>query len=159
MTRKKKTEEPIDEEQNRKALDDAAGVAKSAELPDPKNFSRPANGMPLLKTDTREKLLYKIACTGTPLGAEFFDNFTDMKEVLELALSISVRLCVVAICNSELAPTQRIACMRLVAALNGKQLPPTDEESSPRPAPPFSIPTGSKEDVTRTLEAIKRVSI
>jgi hypothetical protein len=157
-TRKKKTEETIDEEANRRALDEAAGVAegrRSTLAPPP--VTRPADAQPLVKTDTREKLLYKIACTGAPVGNEFFDEFPDTDEVLKLALSISVRLLMIAICNSELAATQRIASMRTIIALNGKQLPATEDDAAFKPAP-LAIPTGSKEDVTRTLEAIKRVS-
>jgi hypothetical protein len=125
----------LDEEANRQALDEAAGVAevrRSTLAPPP--ATRPANAMPLLKPNTREKLLYKIASAGTPLGSDFFDDFPDMQEILALSLSISTRLLIVAICNSELAPTQRISAMRLVAALNGKQLPATEDEQ-PRPAP------------------------
>ena len=158
MTRKKKIEES-EEAENQRALDEVAGVAevrRSSLAPAP--ITRPSNAKPLLKSDTKEKRLYTIACTGTPIGNEFFDEFPDTPEILTLALSISVRLLIVAICNSELAPTQRISAMRLVAALNGKQLPATEDEPSFKGSSPLAIPTGSKEDVTRTLEAIRRVS-
>lgn len=160
MKRKNKTKDhPVDEESNRKALDEAAGVEevrRSTLAPPP--ATRPANAMPLLKPDTREKLLYKTACTGTPLGAEFFDEFKDMQEILTLSLLISTRLLIVAICNSELAPTQRISAMRLVAALSGKQLPTEEDETANRPPPSFSIPTGGTVDVNKTLEKIRQLS-
>jgi len=159
MTRKKKTEETIDEEANQRALDEAAGVnevRRSTLAPPP--VTRPANAQPLVKTDTREKLLYKLASMGTPLGDEFFDKFPDRQEILELSLDISARLLIVAILNSEMPPTQRIASMRLAAALAGKPLPASEEDEKFKGTPPPVIPKGSKEDVTRTLEAIRRVS-
>jgi hypothetical protein len=164
MTKKKKVDE-TEELRNAQELDEKAGVAPAVKpdfgfpgstLPT-REVTRPADAQPLVKTDTREKLLYKIACTGAPVGNEFFDEFPDTDEVLKLALSISVRLLMIAICNSELAATQRIASMRTIIALNGKQLPATEDDAAFKPAP-LAIPTGSKEDVTRTLEAIKRVS-
>jgi hypothetical protein len=158
MTRKKKTEEPIDEEANQRALDEAAGVAKVASRSSlaPLPVTRPANAQPLVKTDTREKLLYKIACAGTPLGDEFFDKFPDRQEILELSLDLSARLLIVAILNSEMPVTQRIASMRVVASLAGKNVP--EEEDDKFKTPPLTIPKGSKEDVANTLEAIRRVS-
>jgi hypothetical protein len=166
-SRAAKSKTVLDEEANRRALDEAAGVgAREREVwqkKDPEiaailypDSPKPATA--LLKTDTREKLLYKIACAGTPLGAEFFDNFPDRQEILELALSISARLCVVAICNGELAPTQRIACMRLVAALCGKQLPAEEDPTVNRPAPPFSIPAGGTDDVQKSLDKFRELS-
>jgi hypothetical protein len=169
MTRKKKTEETVDEEANRKALDEIAGVAPVSSVKPVERFpgvalptrevTRPANAQPLVTTDTKEKLLYKIASTGTPIGNEFFDQFPDVQEILTLALSISVRQLVIAMCNPDLAATQRIAAMRTVIALSGKPLPAEEDETNAatRPAP-LAIPTGSKADVTRTLEAIRRVS-
>jgi hypothetical protein len=113
--------------------------------------------MPLLKADTKEKRLYKIACAGTPLTSDFFDEFPDMKELLELALIISARLMVVAACQTALPPTQRISAIRVLAALAGKQIP--DGEEDPRfKAPPLAIPTGSKEEVAKTLDKIRAVS-
>ena len=134
-----KSNSVLDEETNRREMDEAAGVAevqRSSLAPPP--ITRPQNAMPLLKADTREKRLYKIACTGTPLGAEFFDEFPNLQEILELALSISVRLLVVAICNSEVSPAQRISAMRLVAALNGKQLAPDEDEPGAKPTAPHT---------------------
>lgn len=160
MTRKKKAEEkPIDEEANQRALDEAAGVAevrRSSLAPPP--VARPANAAPLVKPDTREKLLYKIACTGTPLGDEFFDKFPDRQEILELSLDLSARLLIVAILNSDMPVTQRIASMRLVASLSGKQVPADDEEQRFRAAPPLAIPRGSKEEVSATLDKIRALS-
>jgi hypothetical protein len=142
-----KSNSVLDEEENRRALDAMAGV------------TRPANAMPLLKADTREKLLYKLACAGTPLGAEFFDEFPDRQELLELSLDISARLLIVAICNSEMPPTQRIASMRVVAALAGKQLPATEDEPATRPAPPpASIPIGATDDVEKSLAKFREMS-
>jgi hypothetical protein len=149
---------PIDEEANQRALDEAAGVAevrRSSLAPPP--AIRPQNAMPLLKADTPEKRLYKIACSGTPLGAEFFDEFPDTEKILELALSISVRLLVVAICNSEVSPAQRISAMRLVAALNGKQTGPTDEEQPARPAPP-SAPSVDVSSAIRSIDKIRALA-
>lgn len=159
MTRKKKTEErPIDEEANQRALDEAAGVVevrRSSLAPPP--VTRPVNAMPLLKADTREKRLYQIASTGAPIGQEFFDEFPDTEEVLKLALSISIRLLMIAICNSDLAATQRIASMRTVIALNGKQLPASEDDAAFKP-PPLAIPRGSKEEVANTLDKIRQLS-
>jgi hypothetical protein len=156
---KKKIEE-TEEIKNQRALDEAAGVVegkRSTLAPPP--VTRPANAAPLVKTDTREKLLYRIASTGTPLGNEFFDEFPDRQEVLELALLISTRLLTVAICNPDLAATQRISAMRLVASLAGKQLQPDEDEPGFKPATaPLAIPRGSKEEVNATLDKIRQVS-
>jgi hypothetical protein len=155
MTRKKKTEAPIDEEANRRALDEAAGVAevrRSSLAPPP--VMRPANAMPLLKADTREKLLYKIACAGTPLGSDFFDQFPDRQEILELSLDISARLLIVAICNSEMAATQRIASMRVVAALAGKTLPSEEEQSSK----PLSQPAVDARSAMASIDKIRQLT-
>ena len=160
MTRKKKTEQPpIDEEANQRALDEAAGVVevrRSSLAPPP--VTRPANAAPLLKADTREKRLYVVACSGTPLGQEFFDEFPDVKEMLELALSISARLMVVAACNTELAPTQRISAIRVLAALAGKQVPDAEESPLARPGAPLVMPTGASQDVESTLDKIRKLS-
>jgi hypothetical protein len=156
MAPKKKIEER-EEIENEKQLDAAAGISKTPSVkPFQTNIQPPPNAQPLLKPDTREKLLYKVACTGTPLGSDFFDNFLDMEETLKLALSISVRLLTVALCNSELAPTQRIAAMRTIIALNGKQL--TEEEDDKFKNPPLAVPRGSKEEVASTLERIRQLS-
>jgi len=157
-TRKKKTEETVDEEANQRALDEAAGVAevrRSSLAPPP--ATRPANAAPLVKTDTREKRLYQIACTGTPLGDSFFDEFPDRQEILELSLDLSARLLIVAILNSEMPVTQRIASMRLVASLSGKQVPADDEDQRFKSAP-LAIPRGSKEEVANTLDKIRQLS-
>jgi hypothetical protein len=149
----------IDEEANRKALDEAAGVAevrRSSLAPPP--VTRPANAQPLVKTDTREKLLYKIASSGTPIGNEFFDLFPDVQEILTLALNIAVRQLSIAMCNPDLAATQRIASMRTIIALNGKQLPGDDDEQSARPAPPLAMPTGATQDVEASLKKIRELS-
>jgi len=149
----------LDEEANQRALDEAAGVAEVRRSSLAPPVTRPANAQPLVKTDTREKLLYKVACTGTPLGNEFFDNFPDVKEVLELALVISARLMVVAACNADLAPTQRISAIRVLASLAGKQLAPEEDEPGFRPAgAPLAIPRGSKEEVSATLDKIRQLS-
>ena len=93
------------------------------------------------------------------LGDEFFDKFPDMKEILELSLLISTRLLIVAICNSDMATTQRISAMRLVASLAGKQLAPEEDEPGFRPASaPLTIPRGSKEEVSATLDKIRQLS-
>lgn len=160
MTRKKKAEEkPIDEEANQRALDEAAGVAEvRRSLLAPPPVARPANAAPLVKTDTREKRLYEIAraCT-TNLNDAFFDEFPDRQEILELALDISSRLLTVAILNGDMPPTQRIASMRLAAALAGKQLPASEEGERFQSAPPLVIPKGSKEEVAKTLDKIRQV--
>jgi len=111
---------------------------------------------PLVRENTREKLLYKIACAGSPIGDEFFNEFPDRQELLELSLDIAARLLIVAIVNGEMPPTQRIASIRVVASLAGKNVP--EEEDDKFKTPPLTIPKGSKEDVANTLEAIRRVS-
>jgi hypothetical protein len=126
---------------------------------DIKSVERPQNAMPLLKADTREKRLYKIASMGTPLGSDFFDEFPDKQEILELSLSISTRLLIVAICNSELAPTQRISAMRLVAALNGKQLPANEEDTTANRPTPLTIPAvRMDESAQRSVDKIREIS-
>lgn len=156
---KSKTILEAEEIENQRALDEAAGVAevrRSSLAPPP--VTRPANAIPLVKTDTREKLLYKLACTGTPLGDDFFKQFPDRQELLELSLDISARLLIVAICNSEMAPTQRIASMRVVAALAGKVLAPEESETTKPSAPPLAMPTGATEDVQRSIDKFNELS-
>lgn len=148
-----------EEIENQRALDEAAGVAevrRSSLAPPP--FTRPANAQPLIKTNTREKLLYKIACTGTPLGDEFFDKFPDRQEILELSLDLSARLLIVAILNSEMPVTQRIASMRVVAALAGKVLAPEESETTKPSAPPLTMPTGATDDVEASLKKFREMS-
>jgi hypothetical protein len=111
---------------------------------------------PLLKLNTREKRLYQLASRGAPIGDEFFDEFPDLKEMLDLALVISARLMAVAACNTELAPTQRISAIRVLASLAGKQVP--DEEEDKFKAAPLTIPRGSKEEVASTLDKIRALS-
>jgi hypothetical protein len=124
-----------------------------------KSVESQQNAMPLLKADTREKRLYKIASMGTPLGSDFFDEFPDKQEILELSLSISTRLLIVAICNSELAPTQRISAMRLVAALTGKELPPNEEDVTANKPTPLTIPAlRMDESAQRSVDKIRELS-
>jgi hypothetical protein len=130
----------------------AEGIVDKFNLP----VTRPPNAAPLLKADTREKRLYKIASMGTPLGNDFFDEFPDMQEILALSLSISTRLLIVAICNSELAPTQRISAMRLVAALNGKQLAAEDDE--PGAKPPMPAPVIDASSAQRSVDKIREMT-
>ena len=110
----------------------------------------------VLSPTTREKLLYKVASAGTPIGNEFFDQFTDIQEILALSLSISVRLLIVAICNGELAPTQRISAMRCVMALNGKQIPATDEEQSTKPVAP-QVHAADISSAQRSIDKIREL--
>jgi hypothetical protein len=159
MKTKKKVE--ADEElRNAQELDEKAGVGRAI-MPSvkPIDVTRPANALPLVKTNTREKLLYKLACMGTPIGDEFFDQFPDRQEVLELSLDISARLLIVAILNSEMPATQRIASMRVVASLAGKNVPDPEDEPGFKPASaPLAIPRGSKEEVANTLDKIRQLS-
>ena len=156
MTKKKKIEE-TEELRNAQELDEKAGVAPVASVK--REVTRPANALPLVKTNTREKLLYKLACMGTPIGDEFFDQFPDRQEVLELSLDISARLLIVAILNSEMPATQRIASMRVVASLAGKNVPDPEDEPGFKPASaPLAIPRGSKEEVANTLDKIRQLS-
>jgi hypothetical protein len=122
----------------------------------PREISPPQNTFPLLKADTREKRLYKIASMGTPLGSDFFDEFPDVQEILALSLSISTRLLIVAICNSELAPTQRISAMRLVAALNGKQL--AADEDEPGAKPPMPAQSLDAASAMRSIDKIRALT-
>jgi hypothetical protein len=156
--RKKKPIEANEELRNAQELDEKAGVAPVASVK-PIEVTRPANAAPLLKADTKEKRLYVLACRGTPLGQEFFDEFPDRQEVLDLALDISARLMTVAACNPDLAPTQRISAIRVLASLAGKQVPDPEDEAGFKPASaPLAIPRGSKEEVADTLEKIRRLS-
>jgi len=146
--------------ENARALDVAAGVA-SVKTVQRDEVTRPANATAHVKADTREKRLYEIAraCTGN-LNDAFFDEFPDRQEILDLALDISTRLLTVAILNGDVPPTQRISAMRLVAALNGRQLPPAEDGEPTKvwTAPPLTIPTGATDDVQRSLDKIRELS-
>ena len=114
--------------------------------------ARPLTPLP----DTKETRLYNIASKGAPLTSDFFKEFPDMQEIVTVGLSICVRLALIAVCNGELAPTQRIAAMRIFMSLSGKQVP-EEEDDKFKPAP-LTIPRGSKEEVNATLEKIRQLS-
>jgi hypothetical protein len=171
VTRETKSKTVLDEEANRRALDEAAGVARRPTLsPDftaegiaarlreqgVPVVTRPPGALPLLKADTKEKRLYEIAraCTAN-LTDTFFDEFPDRQEVLELALDISARLLAVAILNPEMPPTQRIASMRLAAALAGKQIGPTEEE---QPAKQTHTPAVDASSAMRSIDKIRQLT-
>jgi hypothetical protein len=115
--------------------------------------ARPLTPLP----DTKETRLYNIASKGAPLTSDFFKEFPDMQEIVTVGLSICVRLALIAVCNGELAPTQRIAAMRIFMSLSGKQVPEEEDDKFKQPAP-LVIPRGSKEEVNATLEKIRQLS-
>ncbi len=108
--------------------------------------------------DTKETRLYKIASAGAPLTSDFFREFPDMQEIVTIGLSICVRLALIAVCNGELAPTQRIASMRIFLSLAGKQVPDEEDGDKFTKPAPLAIPRGSKEEVNATLEKIRQLS-
>jgi hypothetical protein len=177
MPRKNKTNRigPLEEAENAKALDAVAGIPKNrgmaeqadapptqssglerdsgrAEVPS-SSLGPPTN----LTYDTREKLLLKCASEG--LTDEFFEKFTDRKELLDLTCLLGIRRLAIIICcrDVEIADVKDvIATMRVVlnmvygenASMDpGKFIPPPAVET---------IPTGAIAGLDATMEKIKK---
>lgn len=69
---------------------------------------------------TREQLLYMLGGSGLPLDQRFFEEFSDTKEIIELAYSIALRRLVCIIASSATTDVQFIAALRLLANIGGK---------------------------------------
>jgi len=181
VPRKAKTNRigPLEEAENAKALDAAAGVTDvrlpgpalaattaafhspgrkapmSLDEPDAKEYA-PA---PSLTYDTREKLLLK--CAGEGLTDEFFSKFTDRKELLDLTCMLGIRKLAVIICcrDLEIADVKDvIATMRVVLNMvYGENASMSPEKFIPPPAI-ATIPTGGTDGIDASVEKFKRLS-
>jgi hypothetical protein len=173
MPRKAKTNRigPLEEAENAKALDAAAGIpvlSKEDALPRASETTEewaarvregrpPVDAATPLTYDTREKLLLKCASEG--LTDEFFEKFTDRKELLDLTCMLGIRKLAIIICcrDTEIADVKDvIATMRVVlnmvygenASMDpGKFIPPPAVET---------IPTGAIAGLDATMEKIKK---
>src|ERR1700685_113391 len=162
MPRKTKTNRigPLEEAENAKALDAAAGVPdikqerELAKELDKKSITALASP---LTYDTREKLLLKCASEG--LTDEFFEKFTDRKELLDLTCMLGIRKLAIIICcrDTEIADVKDvIATMRVVLNMvYGENASMSPEKFIPPPAV-ATIPTGGLEGLDATMEKMRK---
>jgi len=179
MPRKAKTNKigPLEEAENAKALDAAAGVPSSrgmaeradapptqssglerdsgrAEVPS-SSLGPPTN----LTYDSREKLLLKYASEKWVDG--FFADFTSTKELSELTCRLGMRVLASIICSSdpEFADTKdKIAAMRVVLNIEyGENASMAPEKFLPAP-PVMAIPTGGTENIDASVEKFRKLS-
>src|ERR1700689_4089257 len=161
MPRKAKTNRigPLEEAENAKALDAAAGVPVSTPRKgETEEILREviASLEPSLTYDTREKLLLKCASEG--LTDEFFEKFTDRKELLDLTCMLGIRKLAVIICcrDLEIADVKDvIATMRVVLNMvYGENASMSPEKFIPPPAV-ATIP-GGLEGLDVAMEKMKK---
>jgi hypothetical protein len=172
MPRKNKTNRigPLEEAENAKALDAAAGVAK----PGPLTAALPAVVERLQKVlppvdnaaqsgsltyNTREKLLLKCASEG--LTDEFFEKFTDRKELLDLTCMLGIRRLAMIICcrDTEIADVKdAIAVMRVVLNMVYGENASMSPEKFIAPPPTAQIPAGATEGVDAAMEKMKKLA-
>lgn len=153
---------PVEEIENAKALDAAAGVAgvkRERELAEELDAKSIAALAPKLTYDTREKLLLK--CAGEGLTNEFFEKFTDRKELLDLTCMLGIRKLAVIICcrDLEIADVKDvIATMRVVLNMvYGENASMSPEKFIPPPAV-TTIPTGGTEGIDASVAKYKKLS-
>lgn len=165
MPRKNKTNRigPVEEIENAKALDAAAGVP-APDVPKPitgagADVFRLGGTVAPLTYDTREKLLLKCASEG--LTDEFFEKFTDRKELLDLTCMLGIRKLAVIICcrDLEIADVKDvIATMRVVLNMvYGENASMSPEKFIPPPAV-TTIPTGGTEGIDASVAKYKKLS-
>jgi hypothetical protein len=168
MPRKAKTHRigPLEEAENERALDTAAGVTPPAveiaraEIPPAPKKSE----APLLVADTREKLLYRCALQGPGISAEFFKEFTDSKELAELSCMLGLRQLVIVLCRadiSDLDAKDLLATMRILLNIAYGENASTDPDKfMPKPAvmPNPPIPVGGTDGVEASLEKIRKLA-
>jgi len=172
MPRKTKTNRigPLEEAENAKALDAAAGIPTAKEVLDgldkinahnaalpPVDFSKSTT--PPLTYDSREKLLLKYASEKWVDG--FFADFTNTKELSELTCRLGMRVLASIICSSdpEFADTKdKIAAMRVVLNIEyGENASMSPEKFLP-PPPVATIPTGGTEGIEASVAKFKKFS-
>src|SRR6202451_4362147 len=162
MPRKTKTNRigPLEEAENAKSLDAAAGVPdieRERELAAELDRKSIAALSPALTYDTREKLLLKCASEG--LTDEFFEKFTDRKELLDLTCMLGIRKLAAIICcrDLEIADVKDvIATMRVVLNMvYGENASMSPEKFIPPPAV-ATIPTGGLEGLDATMEKMRK---
>jgi hypothetical protein len=142
---------PVEEIENAKALDAAAGVAA---LP-PGKIEIPQS--PPLTYDTREKLLLKCASAG--LTDEFFKEFADRKELLDLTCMLGIRRLAIIVCckDPEVADVKdAIAVMRVVLNMVYGENASMNPEKFIAPPPAATIPAGGLEGIDATMEKMKK---
>jgi hypothetical protein len=147
---------PREEAANEAALDQAAGVKPAREDSPP---AVPTNSeAPKLKTDTREKLLYKLASEG--FSDALFDTFTDRKELLDLTCMLGIRKLAVIVCcrDTEVADVKdAIASMRVVLNMvYGENASMDPNKFIAPPAAVETIPTGASEGADDSIDKMKR---
>jgi hypothetical protein len=165
MPRKAKTHRigPLEEVENERALDTAAGVtppaveiARAEIPPAPKKPD-----VPLLVADTREKLLYRCALQGPGISKEFFDEFTDSKELAELVCMLGIRRMATALVTADFAKVDMkdfSALMRIILNIAYGENASTDPNKFLPHPPTIAIPTGAADGVDASLEKIRKLS-
>jgi hypothetical protein len=152
---------PLEEAENAKALDAAAGVPGpiTAALPAVLERLSKDDAAPPLTYDTREKLLLKCASEG--LTEEFFKEFADRKELLDLTCMLGIRrLAVIIACKDpEVADVKdAIAVMRVVLNMvYGENASMAPEKFIPPPAT-VTIPVGGTDGIDAAEAKFKKFS-
>jgi hypothetical protein len=138
----------------------AADDVKKPGRPPKPEVERPEDAQPLIKGDTREKLLYKIACSGLPLGNEFFDNFDDEKEIARLSIKIGIRRLALMVSHRDYANDPSfLGAMRLLANLTlGVRIDDTEAERPTISRPSLTMPVGASDGIQSALDKIKDLS-
>lgn len=160
---------PLEEAENAKALDAAAGVpdhlakvsgaSDTEPLPDSKSNYLHDAAMGLLTYDSREKLLLKYASEQWVDG--FFADFTNTSELAELTCRLGVRVLASIICSKdpEFADTKdKIAAMRVVLNIEYGENASMSPEKFLTPPPVATIPVGGTENIDASVEKFKRLS-
>lgn len=166
MPRKNKTNRigPLEEAENAKALDAAAGVAAPAvKIEHAEVRPEPHKPEPRrLVADTREKLLYKYALEGPGISTEFFKDFTDSKELAELVCMMGMRrmAVVIATASFEDADVKDFsALMRIILNIAyGETASMDPNKFMPEVHTAPSIPTGGTEGVDAAMEKFRKLS-
>jgi hypothetical protein len=164
MPRKAKTNRigPLEEAENAKALDAAAGVPAveiaHAEVPP----APPKRETTRLVADTREKLLYKYALEGPNVSAEFFKDFTDSKELAELVCMMGMRRMAMVIATASFAEADVkdfSALMRIILNIAyGETASMDPNKFMPEIHTAPSIPTGGTDGIDASIEKFKKLS-
>lgn len=154
---------PLEEAENAKALDAAAGVTTpeieiaSAAVPPAPPKSEPVR----LVANTREKLLYKYALEGPYIVEGFFRDFTDAKELADLTCLLGLRRMAIAIAKASFAELNEkdfTAVMRVVLNIAYGENASMDPNKFMPDVPVTTIPTGGTEGVDAAMEKFRKLS-
>jgi hypothetical protein len=163
MPRKAKTNRigPLEEAENAKALDAAAGVASpEIEVADAAVPPVPLKREPVrLVADTREKLLYKYSLEGPNISAEFFKDFTDSKELAELVCMMGMRRMAKVIATASFADADVkdfSALMRIILNIAYGETASMDPNKFMPEIHTEAIPAGGTEGLEAAMDKMRK---